>query len=239
MAKARSIDNLVEVVVAHRDRPAADMGGDVGLEPRENVVAAHLRETGARHAAGVDLGADAAGAAPLLIAQRLFLVGGERKEDELGADRFRRGEPVEMLLFHAGNEDHCPGMDLGAAPADAPGGGGRHHRERGDQIGRQVLVIESRHVQLAGRDHGGGAAVHVIADPADGVLRRRPLAEHRMDMAVDQARHDGAAAGVEHRVGFCVSGRIERRDFGRRRSAATSPQPGACRCRRRKTRRCS
>src|SRR5947208_1095750 len=50
------------------DRPAAEMGGDVRLEPRQNIVAAHLREAGARYAAGVDLGADAAGAAPLLIA---------------------------------------------------------------------------------------------------------------------------------------------------------------------------
>ena len=211
--EARGVDHLVEIVVAHRDRPAADMRGDVGLEPRQDIVAAHLREAGARHAAGVDLGADAAGAAPLLIAQRLVLVGGERKEDELGADRLRRGEPVEMLLLHAGNEDHRAGIDLGAAPADAAGGGGGHHRERGHEIGREIFVVEARHVQLAGRDHGGGAAVHVIADPADGVLRRRPLAEHRMDMAVDQARHDGAAAGVEHGVGLGIGGRIERRDL--------------------------
>ena len=138
---------------------------------------------------------------------------GERKEDELGADRLRRGEPVEMLLLHAGNQDHRAGMNLGAAPADAAGGGGGHHRERGHEIGREILVVEARHVQLAGRHHGGGAAVHVVADPADGVLGRRPFAEHRMDMAVDEARHDGAAAGVEHGVGLGVGGRIERRDL--------------------------
>ena len=232
MAKARGVDHPVEIVVAHRDRPAADVGGDVGLEPRQYFVAAHLREAGARHAAGVHLGADAAGAAPLLIAQRLVLVGGERKEDELGADRFRRGEPVEMLLRHAGNEDHRAGIDLGAAPADAAGGGGGHHRERGDEVGREVLVVEARHVQLAGRDHGGGAAVHVVADPADGVLGRRPFAEHRMDVTVDQTRHDGAAAGVEYRVGFCVGGRIERRDLFAVDQQRRHRSLGPARCRR-------
>ena len=146
------------------------------------------------------------------VAQRLVLVGGQRKEDELGADRLRRGEPVEMLLGHAGHQDHGAGMDARAAPADAAGGGRGHHRKRGDEIGREILVVEARHVQLAGRNHGGGAAVHVIADPADGVLRRRPFAEHRMDMAVDQARHHRAAAGVEHGVGLGIGGRIERRD---------------------------
>src|SRR5438445_460925 len=83
----------------------------------------------------------AAGAAPLLIAQRLLSVRSERKEDELGADRLRRREPVEMLLLHAGDKDHGPGIDLGAAPADAPGGGRRHHRERGDEVRRQILVV--------------------------------------------------------------------------------------------------
>ena len=129
---------------------------------------------------------------------------------------------------HAGHQDHRAGIDLGAAPADAAGGGGGHDGERGDEVGREILVVEPRHVQLAGRDHGGRAAVHVIADPADGVLGRRPFAEHRMDMAVDQARHDGAAAGVEHRVGLGVGRRIERRDLAAVDQAATSPRPAAC-----------
>ena len=105
-----------------------------------------------------------------------------------------------------------PAVHARAAPADAAGGGGGDHRERGDEIGRQILVVEAGHVQFAGRDHGGGAAVQVIADPADGVLGRRPFAEHRMDVAVDQARHHRAAAGVEHGVGAGVGRRIERRD---------------------------
>ena len=114
---------------------------------------------------------------------------------------------------HAGHEDHGPGMHPRAAPADAAGGVRGHHRERGDEVGGEVLVVEARHVQLAGRDHGGGAAVHVVADPADGVLRGRPLAKHRMDMAVHQPRHHRAAAGVDRRIGLGIGGRIERGDF--------------------------
>ena len=213
MAKRRGVDDLVEIVVAHRDRPAADVRGDVRLEPRRECrsrTSARGRSA-TRRRCGPWCGCRGRGT--IAVAQRLVLVGGERKEDELGADRLRRGEPVEMLLLHAGHEDHRAGMDPGAAPADAAGGGGGDHGERGDEIGREVLVVEARHVQLAGRDHGGGAAVHVVADPADGVLGRRPFAEHRMDVAVDQARHDGAAAGVEHGIGFGVGRRIERRDL--------------------------
>ena len=44
----------------------------------------------------------------------------------------------------------------------------------------------------------GGAAMEIIADPADRVLGRRPFAEHRMHMAVDQPRQDRAAARIEH-----------------------------------------
>ena len=114
---------------------------------------------------------------------------------------FDRGEAIEMLLGHARHQDHGAGVHLGTAPAHAPGGRGGDDRERGHEFGREVFVVEARHVQLAGRDHGGGAAVHVVADPADGVLRRRPFAEHRMDVAVDQAGHHGRAAGVDHAVG--------------------------------------
>jgi hypothetical protein len=77
------VDHPVQVAVAHRDRSAADMGGDVRLQPRQNIVAADLTEARARDATGVDLGADAARAAPLRVAQRLILAVGEGVEDEL------------------------------------------------------------------------------------------------------------------------------------------------------------
>ena len=118
-----------------------------------------------------------------------------------------------MILGHAGNEDHGAGVDPRAAPANAPGGGGCDHGERGDEIGREVLIVEARHMQFAGRHHRGRATMHVVADPADGVLGWRPFAEHRMDMAVDEAGHDGALAGIEHGVGFGVGGRIESCDL--------------------------
>ena len=57
-------------------------------------------------------------------------------------------------------------------------------------------------VHLAGRDHRGHAAVACIAvDPAELVLARRPVAEHRMHVAVDQPRRHAGAARVDHGVG--------------------------------------
>ena len=52
-------------------------------------------------------------------------------------------------------------------------------------------------------------------DPAQLVLARRPVAEHRMDVAVDQAGRHGRAFGVDHHVrllGVDVLGLANRRD---------------------------
>src|SRR3954471_1038163 len=43
--------------------------------------------------------------------------------------------------------------------------------------------------------------MEVAVDPADLVLPRRPVAGDGMDMAVDQARRDGGAVGIDDRGG--------------------------------------
>ena len=53
-------------------------------------------------------------------------------------------------------------------------------------------------VHFAGGDHSGDSAVHVAVDPAELVLARRPVAGHRMHMAVDQSRHHRRALGINH-----------------------------------------
>ena len=48
-------------------------------------------------------------------------------------------------------------------------------------------------MHLAGRDHRRDAAVACRVDPAELVLARRPVAEHRVHVAVDQPGRDGGA----------------------------------------------
>jgi hypothetical protein len=50
--------------------------------------------------------------------------------------------------------------------------------------------------------------MHVIADPADGILRRGPFAEDRMDMAVNNARQHGVAFGIDGPVGLNIAGGV-------------------------------
>ena len=72
------------------------------------------------------------------------------------------------------------------------------------------------HVDFAGRDHRGDAAMQIAVDPADLVLPRRPVAGDGMDMAVDQARRDRGALGVDDRggaLGVDVLGAADRGDL--------------------------
>ena len=45
----------------------------------------------------------------------------------------------------------------------------------------------------------GDAAMEKAVDPAELILARRPVAEHRMHMAVDETGTDGGALGVDDR----------------------------------------
>ena len=59
---------------------------------------------------------------PSYVAQGFFLVlGRQRVEQEFGQDRAGIGNLVEIFLGHAGNHQQRSRMNLGAAPADAPG----------------------------------------------------------------------------------------------------------------------
>src|SRR2546430_14594880 len=58
-----------------------------------------------------------------------------------------------------------------------------------------------RSVQLTSRDQRGDPTVHVVGDPRLRVLGRRELADRRMGVRVDEARHRGDPAGVDDDVG--------------------------------------
>jgi hypothetical protein len=65
---------------------------------------------------------------------------------------------------------------------------------------------------LTGRDRGRHAAVHAGIDEVDGALPRCEVAEHRMHVRIDESRHHGGAARVDHRVGMLVEPAPDRGD---------------------------
>jgi hypothetical protein len=56
-------------------------------------------------------------------------------------------------------------------------------------------------MHFTGGDHGRDAAMKEAVDPVLLLLARRPVAEHRMHVAVDQAGRDGGAVGVDDGAG--------------------------------------
>ena len=160
----------------------------------------------------MNLGPDAAFPAPCGIAQRLGGVLLQRIEDELGEDDSGFGEAVEMPLGHSGDQQGRAGMELDSGPPHPARRRARHLGKRGHQIGREAGIVEARRVQFARRNHGRGAAVQIVPDPSQRVLRRGPFAEHRMDVTVHDTRQNGRAAGIDGDVVGGVGRRIERRD---------------------------
>jgi hypothetical protein len=59
-------------------------------------------------------------------------------------------------------------------------------------------------VHLAGRDRRGDAAVERRLQEVYRPLTRGEVAEHGMNVGVDETRHDGGATGVDHGVGVLV-----------------------------------
>ena len=106
-----------------------------------------------------------------------------------------RGEFLEILLDHFGLDHRRAGMNLHAAGAQRPECPLRENRHR---LQADDVAGAARHMHLARRDHGGDAAMQEAVDPADLVLPRRPVAGDGMHMAVDQARRDGGAVGVDN-----------------------------------------
>src|ERR1700736_6430868 len=104
------------------------------------------------------------------------------------------GKLLEIVLNHLVFDHGRAGMDLHAAGAERPERTlcKNRHRLDADDIARAA-----GHMNFAGRDHGGDAAVQITVDPVDLVLPRRPVAGDGMDVAVDQAGRDGGAVGID------------------------------------------
>ena len=97
----------------------------------------------------------------------------------------------EILLDHALLDHRRAGMNLHARGTEGRKLALRRDRQRlqADDVGRAA-----GRMHLAGRDHGGDAAMQAGIDPADLVLARRPVAGDGMDVAVDQAGRQRRAA---------------------------------------------
>ena len=101
-------------------------------------------------------------------------------------------------------------LDAGGAEILVPALARDRHRLEPDDIPRPAGGVD-----LAGGDHRGDAAVEARIDPVELALARRVVADHRMDMAVDEAGAERHAHGIDHRrraVGVEVLGVAHRDD---------------------------
>ena len=112
----------------------------------------------------------------------------------------RGGQFLEVLLDHALLDHRRPGMDLDPAGTEGVEGALRGDRQRLDA---DDILRPAGQMHLAGRDHGGDAAMEEAVDPVELALARRPVAEDGMDMAVDQAGGERRALGVDLDRGAC------------------------------------
>src|SRR6266481_8271199 len=94
------------------------------------------------------------------------------------------GQFLEVVLDHFVFDHGGAGMDFYAAGAQRPA---RALRKDSHRLDADDVARTAGHMNLAGGNHGGDAAMQVAVDPADLVLPRRPVAGDAMDVAVDQA----------------------------------------------------
>ena len=176
---------------------AVDMADHVGVGLEHDILVDQAG-AGDRRAAGVDRALDAVFARPgdhLLGFLALLDAAQADLAEQLDAVARHLGE---IRLLHALLDHRRAGMDLHAGRAHGVEGALGRHRQR---LEADDVLGPAGQMDLAGRDHRGDAAVEEAVDPVELVLARRPVAEHRMDVAVDQAGRQGRAFGVDHGVG--------------------------------------
>ena len=106
-----------------------------------------------------------------------------------------RGQFLEVVLDHFAFDHRRAGVNFHAARTQCPERALRKNRHR---LQTDDIARTAGHVDFAGGDHGGDAAMEVAVDPVGLVLPRRPVAGDGMDVAVDQAGGDGGAVGIDH-----------------------------------------
>ena len=112
------------------------------------------------------------------------------------------GQVLEVLLDHAFLDHWRAGQYLHAAGAEVVEGA---LCGDGQRLETHDVLRAAGQVHLTGGDHRRHAAVHRRIDPAELVLPRRPVAEHRVHVAVHEA---GCDAGLARIDGDLRAGRV-------------------------------
>ena len=175
---------------------AVDVADHVGIGGENHILVDHARAGNGR-AAGVDDGAHAVLARPGHRLARLVRLLHRAETDFGDAIHADGGQLGEVGLAHAALHHHRAGMHLHAGGMEGTEGA---LGSNGQRLGADHVPRPTGQVHLAHGDELGDAAVDHGIDPADLVLAGRPVAEHRMGMAVDEARRHRRATSVDHRV---------------------------------------
>ena len=197
MPRSTPLAQADDLVVGQRGMAAVDMADDVGVGLEDDVL---VDQAGARdgRAAGVDGALDSVPARPSDHPLGL-LAGLDAPEADLAEQPDAGVRKIdEVLLLHPLLDHGRAGVDLHAVRPEVLEGA---LARDGQGLEADDVPGPARHVHLAGRDHGRHAAVQAAVDPVELALARRPVAGHRVHVAVDQSGTEGRAPGVDDRTG--------------------------------------
>ncbi len=205
-----ALADAADLVVGQGRVAAIDVADHVGVCLQHHVLV-DQPGTGDRGAAGVDGALDAIFARPADHLARGGAVLDAAETDFAEQFDAGSGELLEVVLDHFVFDDGRAGMNLHAAGAERPERalGENRHRLDADHV-----AGTAGHVNFAGGNHRGDAAVEIAVDPADLVLPWRPVARDGMNMAVDQAGRDRGAVGIDCRGGVLGVDVLEAPDRG-------------------------
>ena len=192
-ARVRFLAQSHDLIVGQRGVAAVDVSDDIGVG-REHDVFVNQAGTGNRGAAGVDGALNPEFARPGHHLPRRGAVFHASQADLAQHGDARRGQVFEIFLDHSVLNHRRAGVNSHAAGSkgrERPLGKNRHGLQP-DHIFRTAGSVH-----FAGGNHAGDSAMQVAVDPANLVLARRPVAGHRMHVAVDQSRSQGRAFGID------------------------------------------
>ena len=182
-----------DLIIGQGGVAAVDMADDIGAGFEDHVGVDQAR-AGDRGAAGVDGGLDAVFAGPIdhLLGGFAVFDGAETYFAQKGDAGV--GEVFEVLFDHA-VFDHwgaCVDFHAGGAEVFVPTLCGDGHCFEAHHV-----LGAAGHVDFARGDQGCYPAVQCAVDPVELLLARGIVADDGVDVAVDEARCEGRAVGVD------------------------------------------